>query len=89
MQLLTYLSRLAHYRSASCAVIFRPLRLELCARSEVAPLDGAPLQAATGQHHVSGADGQGLVLNDGGGLQTTLLAVRRCPLCSSGHLEIQ
>lgn len=71
------------------AVVFRPLGLELCARSEVAPLDGAPVQAATGQHHVSGADGQGLVLNDGGGLPTTLLAVRRCPLCSPGHLEIQ
>lgn len=89
MQLFTCLLHLAHCRSASCAVVLRPIRLELCARSEVAALDGAPLQAATGQHHVPGADGQGLMLNDGGGLQTTLIAVWRRPLCSPGHLEIQ
>lgn len=71
-----------------CAAIFRPLRLELCARSEVAPLDGAPVQAATGQRHVSGADGPGPVLHDGGGLQATLLTVWGRPLCSPGHLEI-
>lgn len=71
-----------------CFRIFRPAGLELCARSEVAPLDRAPVQAAAGQHAVSGADRQGSVLHGRGRLQTTFLAVWRRAVCSSGHLEI-
>lgn len=71
-----------------CAFAFRPFGLELCARSEVAPLDRAPVQAAAGQHGVSGADRQGSVLHDRSRLQTTLLAVWRRAVCASGHLEI-
>lgn len=68
--------------------LFRPLGLELCACSEVATLDRAPVPAAAGQRNVSGADREGSVLHDRSRLQTTLLAVWRHAVCSSGHLEI-
>lgn len=67
---------------------FRSLGLELCTRPEVAAVDRAPVQAAAGQHHVSGADRPGSVLHDRGRLQAALSAVWRRVVCSPGHLEI-
>lgn len=72
----------------TCLFSFRPFGLGLRARPEVAPVDWAPVPAATGQHHVPGSERSGPVLHDGGGLQTALPAVWRRALRSSRHLEI-